>query len=81
MEEVFEKTENQLEKVEPVAKALEDMGAFYKKITTKLTKDGICYISGLPIKEDDAFDIIQVPDSKVKPGMIAFVSVLKKLNI
>ena len=80
-QEVFQKEINQVGKVEPNVKALSDMGTFYKEITKKLTTDKICYISKKPIADDEPFDIIRVPDDKVDKGMVAFVSVSKKVNI
>jgi len=79
-DELLEKELNQVEKVLPVTKSMTDMGTFYKRITEKLVNDKICFFSKKPIGEKDPFDIIQVPDEKVPPGMVAFVSVLREYN-
>ena len=79
-DEVFEKEVNQVEKVEPVAKALTDMGSFYKTITKKLSDDGVCFITGKKIGKKEIFDIVQVPHDKLQKGMVAFVSVSKDID-
>jgi hypothetical protein len=79
-DELFEKEINQLEKVEPVVSALKDMGTLWKEITTKLSEDGICYITGKSITKDSKFDIVRVPNNKLPKGMIAYVSVLSEEN-
>ena len=81
-DELLEKEESQLERVEPVSKALSDMGAIWKLITTKLDKDSVCYICKRALENDkkEQFDIIGVPENKVDAGLVAFVSVCKKCN-
>lgn len=78
--EALLKEENQLDKVEPVTRALSDMGTFWKQIVDKLGKDKYCFISGEPIADDEEFDVVMVPHNKVSKGMIAFVSVKKSIN-
>jgi len=78
-DEVFSKEITQLEKVEPVTRALSDMGAFYKDITTKLLKeDSICYLCKTEIKKDEPAHIIKVPNDKVDKGLIAFTLICDK---
>ena len=76
----LQKEVNQMDKVEPVTKALADMGTFYKNITKSLVKDNICYVCKKEIGENDKFDIIQVPNEKMEKGLVAFCSVCKKCN-
>ena len=76
----LEKEINQLEKVMPATKALADMGAFYKAITTTLTKDMICYICKNEIGDKEPFDIVQVPEKNVVKGLVVFSSVCKNCN-
>lgn len=83
-DELLEKDETQLENVEPVTKALSDMGAIWKAITTKMDKDSICYICkrnlGKTKKEKEKFNIVSVPDNKVDKGLMVFASVCQKCN-
>jgi hypothetical protein len=74
------KEENQLEKVEPVTKALSSMGRIWKEVSTKLSTDKICYLTKEPIQDEEEFDIITVPSNKLPPGMVAFVSIKKTIN-
>lgn len=77
----LETKEGHKEKVEPVTKAIEDMGTMWKQIIDKLIeKDNICYLTKEELAEDEPFDIVRVPDHKVDKGMIAFVCVAKKNN-
>ncbi len=78
--EDFDKKVSHKEKVEPVTKAIENMAQIWKTITTKLVKDNICFLTKEQLGENEAFDIIQVPDYKLPKGMVAFVCVAKKNN-
>lgn len=75
--DILEKDINQLEKVEPVTKALSSMGIFWKKITTKLVGDSICYICKKKLEKKEEFNIIEIPHKKLDNGMVGFVSVCK----
>ena len=78
-DETFTKELNQMDSIdENVELTLTDMATFYKKITTKLLKDGICFISKKKLKEP--FDVVQVPGHKIDKGMIAFIAVNKDEN-
>lgn len=82
-DELLKKEQTQLDRVEPVSKALSDMGAIWKAITIKLDKDGICYICKRELQkgeESEKFNIVNVPDNKVGAGLVAFVSVCEKCN-
>ena len=82
-DELLEKEENQLTKVEPVSKALSDMGAIWKTITVKLSEDNICYVCKKKLQEGDKkeeFSIVNIPNEKVDAGIVAFVSVCSKCN-
>lgn len=82
--ELLEKDETQLENVEPITKALSDMGTIWKAITTKLDENSKCYICkkglGKTKKDKEKFNIISVPYDKVDEGLIAFVSVCQTCN-
>lgn len=77
---VFKKDINQLDKVEPVSKALISMGTFWKKITTKLSDDEICYMCKKELKQKEKFDIVEVPHNKIDKGLIAFASICQECN-
>ena len=77
IQELYEKSENQLSKIEPVEKALADMGTIWKIITAKLNKDGFCVLCKKEFTEDTPFDIIPVPDTKTEKGTVVFVSCCK----
>jgi hypothetical protein len=74
------KSINQEDKVEPVTKALSSMGLIWKKITTKLGEDSICYLCKKELDKKEEFDIIEVPANKIDKGLSAFVSVCKNCN-
>jgi len=78
--EVFDKDITQEDKVEPVAKALSDMGQYYKKITKKLVNDGICYNCKKKLDKKKKFIVIEVPNNKVDKGLIAFVAICLDCN-
>jgi len=75
-DEVFLKEENQLDRVEPATKALQDMGTYWKKIHEKLlNKDKICYLCKKEIKNDEKVSIVEVPHNKIDKGIIGFACV------
>lgn len=78
--ELTSKDMTQKEKIEPVTKALSSMGSLWKKITTKLSDDQICFMCKKQLDKKEEFDIIKVPDHKVDKGLVAFVSVCKQCN-
>ena len=80
-DELLNKDITQVDKVEPVADALKSMGTFWKEITQKLAKDGVCYLCKGTIGKKDKFDIIKIPFNKVDKGLIAFTSICKKCNM
>jgi hypothetical protein len=79
-EELTTKEENQLGKVEPVTKALTDMGSFWKDITTKFDEDHTCYFCKREIKKEEKTNIVKVPYSKVEKGLVAFVAICDGCN-
>lgn len=83
-DELFDKDITQLETVEPVIRALGDMGKIWKEITEKLEANDTCYVCKKKLTRNNndkvVFDIVSVPYNKVDIGMIAFVSICKKCN-
>ncbi len=79
-DDLLSKDITQLDKVEPVTKALSSMGIFWKKITTKLSDDSICYMCKKSLDDKEKFGIISVPNDKVDKGLIAFVAVCNTCN-
>ena len=80
-DELLEKEINQAEKVLPVTRSLSDMGTFYKEIVNKLLKvDKICYICKRKLSDTEKVDIVKVPDNKISPGLIGYISVCKDCN-
>lgn len=77
-DELFDKEINQVEKIEPVTKALSSMGRIWKEITTKLNDDNICFLCKKKMDGTEHFGIIKVPDKKVEKGLIAYAAVCKK---
>ena len=79
-DEVFNKEITQVEKVEPVVMGLEQMGKIWKKVTTKLDVDSVCYLCKKKLEKKEMFDIVQVPDHKIEKGMVVFTSICKSCN-
>lgn len=79
-QETFAKELNQLDTVDSsVDSTIKEMGALWKKVTTKLTTDKNCYLCKKDIS-DDKFTIVAVPDNKVDKGMCVFVSICQQCN-
>ncbi len=80
-DDLLNKDITNVDKVEPVAKALGDMGKLWKEITQKLAKDAQCYICKRDITDKEEFQIISVPSNKVDRGLVVFASVCPQCNI
>ena len=71
---------NQLDKAEPVVRALSDMGQIWKEMTEKFDRDRTCYICKKHLEDKEHFDMVKVPDSKVDKGLFVYACVCKGCN-
>lgn len=80
-DEVFEKSENQLDKIdESVEQTISDMATVWKKCTDKLASDCTCFICKRQLDNDEKFDLVAVPHEKYDKGLYIMASICKKCN-